>query len=138
MAKKLPNADRVHFVGAVSDTEKWGWYRSADLFVLPSYSENFGIVIGEALTAGAPVITTTATPWESLVSEGCGWCVPPGGESLLQTLKIATGLNTEARQAMGQRGADWMRDSFSWEQVGLQFIEQIRAANICGEGEGKN
>lgn len=131
LAKKLPNADRVHFVGAVSDAEKWGWYRSADLFVLPSHSENFGIVIGEALAVGIPVITTTATPWKSLEKRDCGWCVSPGFEELLQALKTATALDPETRQEMGQRGAEWMRGSFSWEQVGRQFVEQIHALRIC-------
>ncbi|MEZ5591148.1 MAG: glycosyltransferase [Gammaproteobacteria bacterium] len=46
---------------------------SADLFVLPSFSENFGVVIAEALAHGVPVITTRGTPWKGLLQHGCGW-----------------------------------------------------------------
>src|SRR5208282_2025230 len=51
------------FIGEVADEMKWDLYQSADLFVLPTKSENFGIVIAEALACGVPVITTRGTPW---------------------------------------------------------------------------
>ena len=46
--------------------DKWNFLRSADVMVLPTHSENFGIVVAEALAVGVPVITTTGTPWEDL------------------------------------------------------------------------
>jgi glycosyltransferase involved in cell wall biosynthesis len=54
----------VHFVGAKYGEAKWDFLRSADIMVLPTYSENFGIVVAEALALGVPVITTTGTPWK--------------------------------------------------------------------------
>ena len=77
------------FTGALDDEKKWEAYARADLFVLPSYSENFGIVVVEALWAGVPVITTKGTPWAELecsvrskfkvqslkLEERCGWWV---------------------------------------------------------------
>ena len=62
----------VRFAGHVEGAAKDELLRSAHVFVLPSYSENFGIVVGEALAHAVPVITTTATPWECLESERCG------------------------------------------------------------------
>jgi len=56
----------VSFVGPVSDDEKWDLYRGADLFVLPTHSENFGIVVAEALGVGLPVLTTRGAPWRAL------------------------------------------------------------------------
>ena len=48
-------------------------YRRADFFVLPTFSENFGSVVAEALGYGVPVITTKGAPWEDLLNHKCGW-----------------------------------------------------------------
>lgn len=67
--RELEVTDDFTYLGSLDDTAKWTAYRRADLFVLPTYSENFGIAIAEALTAGVPVITTKGTPWCDLM----GW-----------------------------------------------------------------
>jgi glycosyltransferase involved in cell wall biosynthesis len=59
------------FTGRLDDDAKWFAYTRADLFVLPTYSENFGIVVAEALAAGVPVITTKGSPWEELLGSFC-------------------------------------------------------------------
>ncbi len=63
---RLGIGDYVTWVGAVSDHDKWQLFIDSDLFVLPSYSENFGTVIAEAMAAGLPVIASTGTPWKIL------------------------------------------------------------------------
>jgi len=60
-------AQDFEFVGAVFGKEKDRLYNQADLFVLPTHSENFGVVVLEALAAGVPVITTKGTPWSELL-----------------------------------------------------------------------
>ena len=127
LARTLPNADRVRFVGPVEDAAKWPLYASADLFVLPSYSENFGIVVAEALGMGIPVITTTAAPWGELVTRRCGWSIPTGCAALRAALAAATGLPPAERAEMGNRGAAWIRQSFAWDPIGLQFRKQIES-----------
>ena len=70
--KELGLEDVFIFTGALDDEAKWEAYRRADLFVLPTYSENFGIVVAEALWVGVPVITTKGTPWSELEEYKCG------------------------------------------------------------------
>src|SRR5690606_10208129 len=89
------------FIGSVDGEAKWDLYRRASLFVLPSYSENFGVVVGEALAAGVPVITTRATPWEILETNRCGWWIEPHAEALESALRIACMTTPEELAAMG-------------------------------------
>ena len=60
----------VIFEGGVYGNSKWELFRQADLFILPTHSENFGIVVAEALASGTPVVTTMGTPWSELEKMG--------------------------------------------------------------------
>jgi glycosyltransferase involved in cell wall biosynthesis len=118
--------DDFHFVGPVRDEDKWDLYRAADLFVLPSYSENFGIVVGEALAAGLPVITTRATPWAEIEHEQCGWWIEPGVESLAAALRQALSAPPTQLQEMGRRGRALIERRYSWSAA----AQQMRAAYL--------
>lgn len=96
-----------------------------DLLVLPSHSENFGMVVAEALAAGVPVVTTTATPWHAVVERQAGWCVPDAVPALAAALRDACGRGSADLEAMGSRGRKWMRDSFSWPAIARRFYEEI-------------
>ena len=68
--------DRVHIKGFLSGTNKIDCLNASNLFVLPSYSENFGNIIAEAMAAKLPVLTTQGTPWEEIEKFNTGWWVP--------------------------------------------------------------
>lgn len=87
--------DRVHFVGPVFGSEKWRLLHSADAVVLPSYSENYGLIVAEALACGTPVITTTGTPWKSVDETGSGWWVEPTVDAVANALKELSKLSCE-------------------------------------------
>ena len=115
--KELGLQEQFIFTGSLSDVEKWAAYARADLFVLPTYSENFGIVVAEALWAGVPVITTKGTPWQELATHNCGWWIDIGVESLVEALKEAMSLSDEERAAMGARGRKLVEEKYTWKAV---------------------
>ena len=110
---------RVEFLGPIDEDKKSAVFESADLFVLPSFSENFGIVVAEALAYGLPVVASRRTPWASLPERGCGWWVEPEVEALAVALSQAIDLTPADRQAMGRRGREYVRAAFSWDGIGL-------------------
>jgi glycosyltransferase involved in cell wall biosynthesis len=103
--------------GEVSDAAKWEIYGAADLFILPTHSENFGISVAEALAAGLPVITTTGAPWSGLEEHRCGWWVEPQADALAVALAAATSSGGDCLREMGLRGRVWMESDFSWKGV---------------------
>ena len=116
----------VRCVGEVDDDAKWDLYGGADLFVLPTFSENFGIVVAEALGAGVPVITTTGAPWRDLETHECGWWIEIGVEPLAAALAEATALPDETRRAMGERGRILIETGYSWSRAADEMAAVYR------------
>jgi glycosyltransferase involved in cell wall biosynthesis len=107
----------IQFRGEVLGEEKRQLLAGARLFVLPTFSENFGIAIAEAMAHGTPVITTYETPWTSLAKQGSGWCIEPSEAMLTETLRQALSLPPAELDMMGARARKWMERSYSWETV---------------------
>lgn len=114
---------RVCFAGTVHGAEKDALYRSADLFVLPTHAENFGLVVAEALAQEVPVITTRNAPWQGLESHGCGWWIDLSPEALEATLGAAMATPQAELHAMGARGRVWMARDFGWDDVARRMRE---------------
>ena len=113
----------VAFLDAVGDADKWDLYRAADLFVLPTYSENFGVVVAEALASGVPVLTTTGAPWRGLVDHACGWWVEPEPRAVADALRDATGAPARARAEMGLRGRQHVAATYGWDGIAERMTE---------------
>lgn len=116
-------ADRVRFEEAVPDADKWDLYRRASLFVLPTHSENFGVVVAEALACATPVLTTTAAPWKLVEEHRCGWWVSPGTEAVTGALREALAASPAALAAMGARGKPVVADRFGWDAAGKETAD---------------
>jgi glycosyltransferase involved in cell wall biosynthesis len=112
--------------GAIYGEEKFEAFRGADLFVLPSLSENFGLTVAESLAAGTPVIVTKGAPWSALDAEGCGWWIDHGVEPLAASLQRAMAMPRVTLKAMGFRGRGWMERDFSWDRVSSDMLEVYR------------
>ncbi len=113
---------RVLIIGMVRGHEKLALLRRADIFILPSYSENFGIVIAEALICGTPVITTTSTPWKDLQDINAGRWIKPNRHEIYLSLKELLEASESERTAMGIRGRELVAEKYCWDRIARQFI----------------
>jgi glycosyltransferase involved in cell wall biosynthesis len=98
-------------------------YESASLFILPSYTENFGMVVAEAMAHALPVVTTTGTPWSFLPERGCGWWVAPTVDHIAQALSTITALDDETLRGMGMKGREVVSSEFNWRQAANKMEE---------------
>jgi glycosyltransferase involved in cell wall biosynthesis len=114
---------RVHFHDAVYGDEKWKALARAELFVLPSRTENFGMTVAEALAVGVPAIVTKNAPWEGLDRERCGWWIEDGVDSLRSAMVRALSMRPDELSAMGKLGRSWMIRDFSWHSIGQRMAK---------------
>jgi glycosyltransferase involved in cell wall biosynthesis len=96
-------------------------YAVASLFLLPSHSENFALVIAEAMAAGVPVVVTDTTPWMALNTDDRGWCVP--WADFHRTLMLAMAEGPSRLAERGQRARAWVLEEFSWEKSARKLTE---------------
>ena len=108
----------IKFTGFVSGNEQEKLFSELSYLVLPSLSENFGMVVPEALWNGIPVIASKGTPWEELETHGCGWWVENDAKSLAAALKNALLLDESDRIDMGKRGNLLVAEKYTTNAVG--------------------
>lgn len=122
LARKLGVEDMIDFVGPIFSEKKFDLYREADLFVLPTYSENFGIVVAEALACGTPVITTNGTPWRELETEHCGWWTGIGAEPIINAIREFLSKNEQELEEMGQNGRRLVESKYDSKIIAGKFL----------------
>lgn len=132
-ANKLNN---VRFLGFITGKDLQKLVHSIDFQILPSKSENFGMVVPEALIQGVPVIASKGTPWSDLKTFDCGWWVDNDIDTLISTLLIAINLSEQDRLGMGERGRTLVLRHYSINSVSLrmkQLYEWLVYKNIKPE-----
>ena len=109
------------FTGPVHGKLKTGLFAGSDVFVLPTFSENFGIVVPESLASGVPVITTTGAPWDVLEEHKCGWWIDIGVDPLRDAMEQAMSMSDDERAEMGQRGRKLVEQKYTWTAIAEQM-----------------
>jgi len=126
LARSEGVADRLHFVGSVSDEYKWALYENAEMFVLPSYSENFGNVVAEAMAMACPVVVTPEVGLAKLVREVGAGVVTSGEPSILAHAVTELHRDEVRRKRCGALGRQAAIERLSWEGVAAQMECQYK------------
>ncbi len=113
----------VTFTGRLDGRVKRSALAAASLFVLPSYSENFGQAILEALASGLPVITTRGCPWGGILKHQCGWWINMNGQELYETLTAAMRVSEAELRDMGARGRQWALSEFDSKKITMKLVD---------------
>ena len=113
---------QIEFTGGVYGKTKWDLFKKADVFILPTHSENFGIVVAEALACGTPVITTKGAPWSDLSEYKCGWWIDIGVNPLSHALLDFARKTEKELEQMGRTGHAMVRSKYSADGMGRKMI----------------
>ena len=115
LLKKLQNC--VQIIPPVFGESKRRLYYESSLFILPTYSENFGMVIAEAMSCGVPCITTNGTPWQELNDKNLGWCIELNQKNLISTISKAIDLGVDTLFDIGQSCSKHIYDTYQYTEV---------------------
>ena len=132
LTKKL-NIKNITFSKEVVGKEKKQKFIESDILILPSKSENFGLVIAEAMSYGLPVIVSENTPWEFIEEKKCGWIVKLNEKSIISTIKFVKNLNLSTLKEIGQNGRLLIENTYSWNNVSNQYSEYYKWLNTDGK-----
>jgi glycosyltransferase involved in cell wall biosynthesis len=120
LAHELALERCVSFKGHVEGVNKLEAFRHADVCILPSFSENFGMVVAESLAHGIPVIASQGTPWQDVEKHGCGLWVENQPEALANSIRRVRKMDLPM---MGRTGRHWMNASFGWGAIGSRVFD---------------
>ena len=128
LAEELQLGSNIDFVGFVEGDRKTALYRAADLFVLPTSQENFGLVLPEAMACGVPVITTKGVDiWPELEESGGAMIIEEDAVSIAKAIDHLL-VDPEKRSAMGCAGRAWVESTFGGDAVANRYIDLYRRA----------
>ncbi|MEM6427537.1 MAG: hormogonium polysaccharide biosynthesis glycosyltransferase HpsP [Cyanobacteria bacterium P01_D01_bin.128] len=121
-----PLGDRATLTGFVSGDLKAALLAAADVFVLPSYYENFGIAVAEAMMAGKPVVISNGIHiWEGVSSSESGWVIPTEVGPLTDALREALSQPAE-RQRRGGNAKHYAETHYSWDAIAQKRVHNLQ------------
>lgn len=118
---------RTTFAGMLDHAAKLAAFRDAAMFVLPSYSENFGIAIVEAMACGVPVaISDRVNIWREIESAGAGLVARPAVDDVVRQIETLAA-DPAGAAAMGERGRTLVAEKFSWRRIACELESVYRS-----------
>ncbi|ADI66057.1 glycosyltransferase [Trichormus azollae] len=127
MVASLNITNQTSFVGFVSGYEKDLLLQGSDLFVLPTYSENFGIALAEAMVSGLPIITTPGVQIAPEIDEAEAGIIVEGEIGSLKSAIADLLKNPQLREKMGKNGRLVALQRYSWQTVAQQLVSTYQA-----------
>ncbi len=118
--------ENIEYINGVYGKDKIKFIRRADVVILPSYSENFGNIIAEALACERPVITTTGTPWQEIKQIGCGFYIKPEIRELVGAMEKAYRMDKKELEEMGKKGRKYIFENFDWGIKAKEIYNYLR------------
>lgn len=106
LVKWLRLEESVSLLGELDSKRRDECYKRCGLFILPSRSENYGMVVAEAMSHGMPSVVSNQTPWGWIESNGCGWVCECDVESIKETIEKVIRMRRDERAQVGERGKD--------------------------------
>jgi glycosyltransferase involved in cell wall biosynthesis len=133
IAEKAGCADRVHWPGILRGPAKWGAFRAAEAFILPSHQENFGIAVAEALAAGLPVLLSDKVNiGDMLAGKGCTLIEPDTLEGTRRLLQRWIAMDPGDRLKMSEQAAECFRTRFDMLETAQNIMALFRQAQLEG------
>ncbi len=123
--RELKLEEKVFLVGSINGQDKVDFFANADLFVLPSHNENFGIVYAESLAAGTPIVASKNTPWAEVEEANCGRWVKNNVKETAQAMVEMLETDREQMRINTKK----LAGKYDWKNIAVQFkdlFEQMR------------
>jgi len=118
---QLGLVEQCRFVGQVDGQEKWSLLRAGDLFVHLSTGESFGVVIGEALGAGLPVLIGDKCGWEEIEQLGFGKRVFRSLDAVISGMEQMISESNHP-EIVRENAPDWVKEKFSWDNISTEMV----------------
>jgi glycosyltransferase involved in cell wall biosynthesis len=125
-ALRLGVADRITWCGMLTGDLKWAAYRAAEVFVLPSHQENFGVAVAEALAMGLPVLVSDQVNiWREIARDEAGLVAPDTRAGTVQLLRSWLGMSFEQRHSMAARAGRCFESHFQMQSAARRLHETM-------------
>ncbi len=139
LAAELGIATRVHWTGMIAGDAKWGAFRAAEAFVLPSHGENFGIVVAEAMACSTPVIISDRVNlYHAVTHHDAGIVVPPDLDSTISALRQFAAMTPTQRRAMSTAARECYHANYDLDAAARRVLDAMTAKDTLREGPAQS